>query len=114
MATTDSPRPTDVGAANRMTHPDQSSTDLPRRELRGVVERITYQNAENGYTVARLSPERRQDEPARDDERLVTVVGALPDLQPGEAIEATGWWKNDPRHGWQFSAIDYRTTLPAK
>ncbi len=30
----------------------------PTRELRGVVERLTYQNAENGYTVARLLPER--------------------------------------------------------
>ena len=29
---------------------------LPRRELRGVVERITYQNPENSYTVARLAP----------------------------------------------------------
>ena len=34
----------------------------PRKELRGVVERLTYQNAENGYTVARLAPERPQDE----------------------------------------------------
>ena len=33
---------------------------LPQRELRGVVERITYQNPENGYTVARLAPERTE------------------------------------------------------
>src|SRR5262249_14283668 len=51
--------------------------------------------------------------PAQGDERLVTVVGTLPDLQPGEAIVAAGWWKQDPKHGWQFQAIDYRTTLPA-
>ncbi|MBA2450925.1 MAG: hypothetical protein H0V51_23170, partial [Chloroflexi bacterium] len=36
-----------------------SATDRPLRELRGVVERITYQNPENGFTVARLAPERR-------------------------------------------------------
>ena len=36
----------------------QPSADRPLRELRGVVERITYQNADNGYTVARLAPER--------------------------------------------------------
>ncbi len=44
------------------TTPDQSSSDRPLRELRGVVERITYQNAENGFTVARLAPERPESE----------------------------------------------------
>src|SRR5918911_2801 len=34
-------------------------------------------------------------------------------LTPGEAIVARGWWVNDPKHGWQFQATDYRTTLPA-
>jgi exodeoxyribonuclease V alpha subunit len=86
----------------------------PLRELRGVVERITYQNPENGYTVARLAPERATEgQVARDDDRLVTLVGTLADLTPGEAIVAHGWWRNDPRHGWQFQAQDYRTTLPA-
>ena len=87
----------------------------PRRELRGVVERITFQNPENGITVARLAPERRDGESisSMDAERLITVVGTLPDLQPGEAIIAQGWWRNDPKHGWQFQAAKYRTTLPA-
>ena len=51
--------------------------------------------------------------PQLDDERLITLVGTLPDLQPGEAIVAHGWWRNDPKHGWQFQAAEYRTTLPA-
>src|SRR5262245_33550475 len=99
--------------------PQPSETSVPAavslRELRGVVERITYQNAENGYTVARLAPERAGPEAdaARRDARLVTVVGTLADLTPGEAIIASGWWRNDPKHGWQFMASDYRTTLPA-
>jgi exodeoxyribonuclease V alpha subunit len=98
--------------------PSSKSSDptaAPVRELRGVVERITYQNPENGYTVARLSPERSGPEAdaARGDDRLVTVVGTLADLTPGEAIIAHGWWRNDPKHGWQFMASDYRTTLPA-
>jgi exodeoxyribonuclease V alpha subunit len=80
-----------------------------------VVERITFQNPENGFTVARLAPERRDDErvSSMDDERLITLVGTLPDLQPGEAIVAQGWWRNDPKHGWQFQAAEYRTMLPA-
>jgi hypothetical protein len=67
------------------------SQDRPLRELHVVVERITYQNAENGFTVA----------------RLVTVVGTLADLTLGEAIVAHGWWRNDAKHGWQFQARDY-------
>ncbi|HET8630682.1 MAG TPA: ATP-dependent RecD-like DNA helicase [Thermomicrobiales bacterium] len=87
----------------------------PRRELRGVVERITYQNPENGYTVARLAPERPEGEAraAQGDDRLVTLVGTLADLTPGEAIVAHGRWQNDPKHGWQFRVLDYRTALPA-
>jgi exodeoxyribonuclease V alpha subunit len=94
--------------------PQQAAT-TPLRELRGVVERITYHNPQNGYTVARLTPERAgaEAEAARGDDRLVTVVGTLADLTPGEAIVARGWWRNDPKHGWQFMAVDYRTTLPA-
>jgi len=43
----------------------------------------------------------------------VTVVGTLADLTPDEAIVARGWWRNGHRHGWQFHAVEYRTTLPA-
>jgi exodeoxyribonuclease V alpha subunit len=102
----------------KMAHPGPASEQAratPLRELRGVVERITYHNPQNGYTVARLTPERAgpEAEAARGDDRLVTVVGTLADLTPGEAIVAHGWWRNDPKHGWQFTAVDYRTTLPA-
>src|SRR6187431_1672787 len=89
--------------------------DRPLRELRGVVERITYQNPENGFTIARLAPERpeAEAEAARGDDRLVTVVGTLADLTPGEAIVAQGWWRNDAKHCWQSQAKDYRRALTA-
>jgi exodeoxyribonuclease V alpha subunit len=98
--------------------PDAASpAEPPRKELRGIVERITYQNPENGYTVARLAPERPSAEARAVREQasdyLVTVVGTLADLSPGEAIVAHGWWKNDAKYGWQFVAVDYRTALPA-
>ncbi len=80
-----------------------------------MVERITFQNPENGFTVARLAQEERAGYTvsSMNDERLITLVGTLPDLQPGEAVVAHGWWRNDPKHGWQFQAAEYRTTLPA-
>src|SRR5438067_2269766 len=101
-------------ATRAATSRSDNPTPVPR-ELRGVVERITYQNPDNGYTVARLAPERSGPEAgaAAGDDRLVTVVGTLADLTPGEAIVARGRWRNDPKHGWQFRAVDYRTALPA-
>lgn len=84
-------------------------------ELRGTVERISYHNPETGYTVVRLAPE-RSDLKVKSDrgkDRLVTVVGTLADLAPGEVIVVRGSWRDDPKHGWQFMAVDYRTALPA-
>ena len=80
-----------------------------------MIECLTFQNPENGYTVARLAPDRAdaETEVARHTDHLVTLVGTLPDLTPGEAIVARGWWRNDPKHGWQFQAVDYRVSLPA-
>ena len=53
-------------ASTPPTRDTSTQLPLPRRELRGVVERITYQNPENGYTVARLAPE-RAEAAARDE-----------------------------------------------
>jgi hypothetical protein len=79
----------EMGAGMKPTNPrperaPERAATPPLRELRGVVERITYQNPENGYTVARLSPERDglEAEAVRGDERLVTIVGTLADLTP--------------------------------
>jgi exodeoxyribonuclease V alpha subunit len=102
-------------AARAAAGHEQAPATSPLRELRGVVERITYQNPENGYTVARLTARHLDAESAavRGADRLVTVVGTLAELSPGEAIVARGWWRNDSKHGWQFVATDYQTTLPA-
>ena len=63
--------------------------------------------------VAPPSDERRDGAGASADDRLVTVVGRLADLTPGEAIVARGWWHNDRTYGWQFRTAEYRTTRPA-
>jgi hypothetical protein len=53
--------PTYATSSRTETMPEQPATLL--RELRGVIERLTYQNPDNGYTVARLAPERAADAP---------------------------------------------------
>lgn len=73
--------------------------------LRCVVERITYQNAENGYTVLRCA--------AKGSKDLITVVGLMPDVHVGSVLALDGFWKMDAKYGRQFSAERIEETLPA-
>lgn len=73
--------------------------------LRCVVERITYQNAENGYTVLKVAAKNQRD--------LVTVVGTMPDTHVGSVLILEGYWKMDARYGRQFFAEKWEETLPA-
>ena len=73
--------------------------------LRCVVERITYQNPETGYSVIRCR--------ARGYSDLVTVVGLMPETQVGAVLSLEGAWKVDPKYGRQFTAEKFEETLPA-
>ncbi len=84
------------------------------KTLQGVVERITYQNEENGYTVAKLLADKREQRGNRDsDDALTTIVGSLVGIAVGESLELTGMWQHHNTHGWQFNAHSYRSVLPA-
>ncbi|NSC21836.1 ATP-dependent RecD-like DNA helicase [Streptomyces albus subsp. chlorinus] len=74
--------------------------------LEGVLERITYANEDNGYTVARVDTGRGQGE-------LLTVVGALLGAQAGESLRMEGRWASHPQYGRQFHVDNYVTVLPA-
>ncbi len=63
--------------------------------LRCVVERITYQNPENGYTVLKCAVKNYSD--------LVTVVGNMPDTHVGSVLSLEGFWRMAPKYGRQFS-----------
>ena len=84
-------------------------------ELSGSVERITFYNPENGYTVLRLRPEgsRHKNLPGLSRDGLVTVIGGLPEVSPGEHLRLRGQWDNHPKHGQQFKAEFCEQTLPA-
>ena len=73
--------------------------------LRCVVERITYRNEQNGYSVLKCRVRGFQD--------LVAVVGAMPDVHVGSVLSLGGNWKLDARYGRQFSAETVEETLPA-
>ena len=70
----------------------------------GTVERVTFHNEENGFSVLRVH--------ARGRRELVTVVGHAASVAPGEFIQAEGGWVSDPVHGLQFSAKVLRSVAP--
>ena len=72
--------------------------------LAGLVERVTYHNAENGFCVLRVK--------ARGHRDLVTTVGHAATISAGEWITASGEWVNDRTHGQQFKARFLRSSAP--
>ncbi len=84
-------------------------------DLSGSIERITFYNPENGYSVVRLRPEQlyvvARGAVSRDG--LVTVTGNLPELSPGEQVRLQGRWLNHAKHGLQFQVEFCEQTMPA-
>ncbi len=72
--------------------------------LDGQVERIVFQNEENGYTVLRAKVRGHKD--------LVTVVGTASSINPGEWLAADGEWITDAHYGPQFKAETMRVSSP--
>ena len=77
----------------------------PATLLRCVVERITYQNPENGYSVLKVKVKGYND--------LVTLVGNLLEVPVGSVLLCRGEWKVDKRYGSQFVAATWEETMPA-
>jgi exodeoxyribonuclease V alpha subunit len=75
-----------------------------REVLAGLVERVTFHNADNGFCVLRAK--------ARGHRDLVTVIGHAATIAAGEWITASGEWINDRTHGQQFKAHFMRTSAP--
>ncbi|MDO4804491.1 MAG: ATP-dependent RecD-like DNA helicase [Lachnospiraceae bacterium] len=73
--------------------------------LRCVVERITYQNPQNGYSVIKCRAKGYPD--------LVAVVGEMPDVHVGSVLSLGGFWKIDGKYGRQFTIQTFEETLPA-
>jgi exodeoxyribonuclease V alpha subunit len=80
-------------------------SEIMLTELSGQIERITYTNEENGYTIARVKVYGQRD--------LITVVGYLMAPAPGEVLNLKGEWINHPKFGEQFKVAEYKTEVPA-
>ena len=69
----------------------------------GTVHSVIFQNAENGYTVLRLLTEEGE---------VITVVGCIPCVAPGEHLAVSGTWELHPQHGEQLRAAELERSLP--
>ncbi len=78
-------------------------------QLRGIVDRITFQNEENGYTVARLQVEGS----TAHNNRLATIVGEMLSINPGETVILEGEWTTHKQYGAQFKIESYQTVHPS-
>jgi exodeoxyribonuclease V alpha subunit len=74
-------------------------------DLQGQIERITYTNDENGYTIAKVKVYGLRD--------LVTVGGNFIAPTPGEILKMQGEWSNHPKYGDQFKVVHYKSLVPA-
>src|SRR5438477_1051033 len=80
--------------------PESATQDV----LAGLVERVTFHNAENGFCVLRAKARGHRDQ--------VTIVGHAATISAGEWITASGEWVNDRTHGQQFKARFLKTSAP--
>ena len=95
--------PADTTArAARRPRPQPAAPD--REVLAGLVERVTFHNADSGFCVLRVK--------ARGHRDLATVVGHAAAVSAGEWLTASGAWVHDRVHGRQFKARFARTSAP--
>jgi exodeoxyribonuclease V alpha subunit len=96
----------------RRPAPPQPSGPPPpgQQTLRGALTRFSYQNAENGFCIARFVPEEEGGGVRKNEE--VVVTGTLSGVEPGETLEVTGQWTQNPKYGTQFSIESYKQVAP--
>ena len=84
--------------------PPQPGSTEETESLDGILERITYVNEENGYTVARLKVPRHK--------KPVTIAGYLPAVNVGEGLRVEGTWINHPQYGRQMLVSHFQSAVP--
>lgn len=90
---------------NAFSEPSPQNSPSDIKELKGILERITFQSDQNGFTVARLKETGKPGE-------VITIVGFLEGVSVGSTLELSGLWEKDPRHGSQFKVHHYTLLKP--
>ncbi|MGB0388645.1 MAG: ATP-dependent RecD-like DNA helicase [Ardenticatenaceae bacterium] len=77
----------------------------PLEEIEGMIERLTFHNRENGYTVGKFVPKGKREK--------VTIVGSMYGVNVGESLRLAGLWIKHREFGRQFEVKHYTVLLPA-
>ena len=80
----------------KTAHDLQDSSLNGKEQMHAEVDRVTYRNEENGWTVLKVRNV--------EDHSLVTVTGSLPPIQEGEHLQLVGLWSSHSTYGRQFKA----------
>ena len=89
-------------AANHLTPPDLPD---PPTAVEGTIERVTYHHPCSHFTIARFRLARQQ--------RRITILGYLPNPQPGESLRIGGRWETHLRYGPQLRITSVQSVMPA-
>lgn len=87
-----------------MTKKNTSATDEKVEHMTAIVERVTFHSETTGFCVLRVKVKGQQE--------IMTVIGYVANIAPGENIEGYGTWMNDKKHGLQFKASQLQVIQP--
>jgi exodeoxyribonuclease V alpha subunit len=73
--------------------------------LEGSIERISFNNEENHFTIARLKIKGEKD--------TIPVIGHLFSVSPGEVLKINGYFEQHPKYGRQVRIESYESIIPA-
>ena len=77
---------------------------MAEQSLVGILERITYQNPENGFLIGRLKPEASKTP--------ITVKGSMFNVREGQTLKVWGGWEEHPEYGRQFAVSAFLVPEP--
>lgn len=73
--------------------------------LTGIIERITYKNEENGFSVVKIK--------SKGYPELLTAVGNIASINIGSVVKLKGEWIHNSKFGKQFSVKYWEESIPA-
>ncbi|MDR1364221.1 MAG: ATP-dependent RecD-like DNA helicase [Oscillospiraceae bacterium] len=74
-------------------------------KLRGVIERVTYSDENNGFGVLKMR--------CKGFSEFVTIIGNIAHISIGTVILADGKWSSNQKFGRQFEVLNFEEILPA-
>ena len=78
-------------------------TSLPH-EIEGILERFVFHNDETGWSVVKISLQKKS--------QLITAVGNIFGVQPGESLRMKGTWVHNKEYGPEFHVDSYLSVMP--